>query len=423
MNKIGVGFIYLTIVYMVYLFLKIYATINNKKTKFEINKHFIVTLIIGAIPFTINNILNYTQYKTIVSLIILFLIYLYYFRDKIKETLVSSIIILGLVGILELCFSLLLLINSSLNTNNISIFVKIIMSIIVYNFAYFLVRKYKFKLFIKKINSFAQEIFLFETTLLLIIFIINISLFFRSENFNNIYNIISIIILIFYIIFTLIQIVKGKYVIQKLEAKNKELTNSYKASSTALEQFRELKHNLKNDLYSIKGILPKEKQVLLNNILTKYNSNYDWLNNITDIPEGLQGIIYLKKLEAEKHKVKLIVNYNSKKEIKDKDFLDICDILGIYLDNAIEASKEKGDKTIVLDIRDYYDSMILKVINKFSNSVNLTEIGNKDYSTKNRNSGLGLNYISKIKNKNIKTTMQIVNNLFITSIEYKVKEK
>lgn len=423
MNKIGVGFIYLTVVYMVYLFLKIYATINNKNTKFEINKHLSVTMIIGAIPFTINNILNYTQYKTVISLIILFLIYLYYFRDKIKKTLVSSIIILVLVGIIELCFSLFLLINSSLITNNISIFVKIIMSIIVYNFAYFLVKKDKFKLFIRKINSFAQEIFLFETTLLLIIFIINISLFFRSENFNNIYNIISIIILIFYIIFTLIQIVKGKYVIQKLEAKNKELTNSYKASSTALEQFREMKHNLKNDLYSIKGILPKEKQVLLNNIITKYNSNYDWLNNITDIPEGLQGIIYLKKLEAEKHKVKLIVNYNSKKEIQDKDFLDICDILGIYLDNAIEASKENGDKTIVLDIRDYYDSMILKVINKFSNNVNLTEIGNKDYSTKNRNSGLGLNYISKIKNKNIKTKMQIVNNLFITSIEYKNNEK
>lgn len=66
--------------------------------------------------------------------------------------------------------------------------------------------------------------------------------------------------------------------------------------------------------------------------------------------------------------------------------------------------------------------MILKVINKFSNKINLNEIGNKDYSTKNRNSGLGLNYISKIKNKNIKTNIQIVNNLFIASIEYEIKE-
>lgn len=423
MNKIGVILIYLTVVYIIYLFLKIYSTINNQNTKIIINKESIFTLLIGAIPFTINNILNYTQYKTIVSLIILFFIYLYYFKDKIKETLINAIIILGFVGVIELAFSLILLINSSLNTSVVTIYAKIIMSVLVYNFSYFLVTKNKIKKFIIKLKNFANEFFLLETTLLLIIFIINVSLFFRSENFTNIYNIISIAIVLFYIGFTLFQIVKSKTIIEKLEAKNKELNNSYKASSTAMEQFRELKHNLKNDLFSIKGVFPKEKQVLLNNILMKYNSNYDWLNNITDIPEGLQGIIFIKKLEAEKQKVKLNVNYNSKKNIEEKDFLDICDILGIYLDNAIEASVENGEKLIVLDIRDYNNTMIIKVINKFSNNVNLNEIGNKDYSTKNRNSGLGLNYIKNIKNKNINTKMQIVNNLFIASIEYEVKER
>ena len=67
--------------------------------------------------------------------------------------------------------------------------------------------------------------------------------------------------------------------------------------------------------------------------------------------------------------------------------------------------------------------MILKVINKFSNNINLNEIGNKDYSTKNRNSGIGLNYVNKIKNKNITTKIQIVNNLFISIIEYKISNK
>ena len=81
MNKIGVASIYITVVYMIYLFLKIYATINNKNKKIKINKESLLTLLIGAIPFTINNILNYTQYKTIISLLILFFIYLSYYRD------------------------------------------------------------------------------------------------------------------------------------------------------------------------------------------------------------------------------------------------------------------------------------------------------------------------------------------------------
>lgn len=414
---------YITQVYMIYLLAKCYGHISYKPLNIKRNKKLILTVALSSILFTINNLYNFTEYKVMISFVLEFLTFKIYFKEKTKDTILKTTIIVIITAGLELILSLLLMINSSLLLDGISIITKSIFSIVVFKLSDIIIRQDKVCYIIQKIIDFMKNLIFFESTLILIVVIIDIMLFFRSEYFGDIYNICTILIGITYIIFTLIQIIKGKYTIEKLEAKNKELANSYKASSAAMEQFRELKHNLKNDLYSIKGILPKEKQVLLNNIMTKYNSNYDWLNNVTDIPEGLQGIIYLKKLEAEKQKVKLSVNYNSTKDIKEKDFLDICDALGIYIDNAIEASKENGDKIVVLDIRDYYDSMLLKVINKFSNNVNLNEIGNKDYSTKNRNSGLGLNYISKIKNKNIKTKMQIVNNLFIASIEYKVTEK
>lgn len=414
---------YITQLYMAHLLLKSYSHISDYKNIYTINKKSIITIIVGSILLTINNVFNFTQYKVIVSFFVIFIMNYYNFREKLNDSFINSLIVVITASSLEILLSIPLLINSSIITNSTSLIFKVIMSLTIFKLTDILLKQDKINYYIKKIKNFARRIFFFESTLLLLVFVINILLFFRSEKFNDIYNICAIIIFSLYIIFTLIQIIKGRYVIEKLEAKNKELTNSYKASSAAMEQFRELKHNLKNDLYSLKGVLPKEKQILLNNLMSKYNTNYDWLNNVTDIPEGLQGIIYLKKLEAEKQKVKLNVNYNSTKDIAEKDFLDICDILGIYLDNAIEASKENGDKTVVLDIRDYYDSMMIKVINKFSNNVNLNEIGNKDYSTKNRNSGIGLNYISKIKNKNIKTKIQIVNNLFITMIEYKSKKR
>lgn len=410
---------YITQLYMAHLLLKSYAHISDYKNIYRFNKKSIITIIIGSIFLTINNVFNFTQYKVIVSFSVIYLMNCYNFKEKINDSFINSLIVVIIASCLEILVSIPLLINSSIIINSTSLIFKVIMSLIVFKLTDIILRQDKIRYYIKKIKNFAKKIFLLEFTLLLLIFVINILLFFRSEKFNDIYNIGAIITFLLYIIFTLIQIIKGKYVIEKLEAKNKELTNSYIASSAAMEQFKELKHNLKNDLYSLKGVLPKEKQILLNNLMLKYNTNYDWLNNVTNIPEGLQGIIYLKKIEAEKHKVKLNVNYNSTKNIDEKDFLDICDILGIYLDNAIEASKENGNKIVVLDIRDYYDSMMIKIINKFSNNVNLNEIGNKDYSTKNRNSGIGLSYVSKIKNRKIKTKIQIVNNLFIADVEYK----
>ena len=421
MKILEIIILYITIYCMTCILLNCYNNLTDYTLSLKQNNLLKIKIAFFSILFELNNLLNFTEYKVIVSFIIMFILYIFCFKNSFKETLINTIIIVILATLIELLCSLVMLINSSVTINFNNVIMKVLLSVIVFKFTDWILTKEKVLSIINKIKKFAQERYFFEFTLLLLIFVIDILLFFRSKNFNNIYNICSIFILTIYIIFTLTQIIRSKYIIEKLEAKNTELTNLYKASSAAMEQFRELKHNLKNDLYSIKGILPKEKQILLTNIMNKYNTNYEWLNNVTDIPEGLQGIIYLKKIEAEKQKVKLNVNYNSKKEIKEKDFLDICDALGIYIDNAIEASKEIGEKIIVLDIRDYNDSMILKVINKFSNNVNLNEIGNKDYSTKNRNSGVGLNYISKIKNKNIKNKISIVNNLFIASIEYKIK--
>ena len=405
----------------IYYLIKCYGHISYKDVKLKSEKRLYLFIAISSLLFATNNLYNINEYKILVSFIIEFLTFKLYFKDNLKETMIKTTLIVLITTAIELILSLLLMINSSL-ISSINILVKSIFSIIVFKLADIIISRDKILIGINRIIKFTKSIIFFETIILILV-VINIMLLFRSSYFGNKYTLFAIIILVLFVIFTFSQIMKSKFAIEKLKAKNKELTNSYKASSAAMEQFRELKHNLKNDLFSIKSFLPKEKQILLNNLMSKYNSKYDWLNNVTDIPEGLQGIIYLKKLEAEKQKVKLNVNYNSTKDIKEKDFIDLCDALGIFLDNAIEASKENGNKTVVLDIRDYYDSMLLKVINKFSNNVDINEIGNKDYSTKNRNSGLGLNYIRKIKNKNIKTKIQIVNNLFIANIEYKTKEK
>lgn len=282
---------YITQVYMIYLLTKCYGHISYNSLNIK-DKKLVLIIIFSSILFTINNLYNYTGYKVMISFVLEFLIFKLYFKEKTKETILKTTIIVIITAGIELILSLLLMINSSLLLNGISIITKSIFSIIVFKISDIIIRQDKICYFLQKVINFMKDLIFFESTLILIVVIIDIMLFFRSTYFGNIYNICTILIGITYIIMTLIQIIKSKSTIEKLQAKNKDLTNSYKASSVAMEQFKELRHNLKNDLFSIKSSLPQEKQILLNNIINKYNTNYDWLNNVTDIPEGLQGIIY-----------------------------------------------------------------------------------------------------------------------------------
>ena len=78
-------------------------------------------------------------------------------------------------------------------------------------------------------------------------------------------------------------------------------------------------------------------------------------------------------------------------------------ILGILLDNAIEAAKECDEKIINIEIRkeSKRNRQILLIENTYSNkNVDTEKIFEKKYSTKKGNSGLGLWEVRKILTKN-----------------------
>lgn len=193
---------------------------------------------------------------------------------------------------------------------------------------------------------------------------------------------------------------------------------SYNLYQETIDQFKELKHNLKNELFSIKTDLPEEKQKKINSLITKYYKNYDWLNDINSVPEGLQGLIFLKISEAKQKDIKVNINSRNEVKIREKDYLDLCEILGIVLDNAIDAQNNVKNGIIVINISEENEYTKITIINKFNNSININKLGEKNYSTKKIKSGIGLNYMSKIKNKSIKTLFEIRDDIFIVKIVY-----
>jgi len=404
---------------LVTIFTMIYciSKMSTIKPKFNLIK--IIILIILSSLNVISNLNSPIKYKLIIAFILAIFINKVSFKLKFKDITIFTAFYLIITYILELLLSYLLLFLdlNSLNYINNSIVIKYSLSLVHVLLTLILFKNKTFSNILNKLNKIINEhVLLF---ILIIIYFLNAITIFR---YNTISKVSVIWILGTSIIFLIIIInskINDKYNINILTNKNKNLKDSYKAYSNTIEECRELKHNLKNDLFSIKSLLPNDKQKIINDLIIKYNKNYEWINKIEEIPEGLQGIIFLKQNEALEKRIKIYINTTSKIDTPNDDYINISSILGILLDNSIEASSKAKKKIIVINISESKTHLNIQIINKYNNDVDINKIGKKNYSTKEIKSGIGLNYIKKIKSPKIKVDFKIINDLFISRIKYK----
>ncbi len=395
--------------------------VNSKLSEKKLSiKYSMLYILILTILLLVNNFFNINQFKIIMSFCIIFISNLIFFKKEAKEILISTVISTLVIVVFELLFAPIFLHNyTSIEKLNINgPLLKTIYTFFVFTISNIFFSIKKIEHCLKKFKDIIKKAISVEVLLVIILIIFNILGYFLIGKMNNIHFIISLLVSIGYIITTVIMITINKKNIQKLKLKNLFLEKSYSSYSNILDEFREYKHNLKNKLFAIKCYLPESEQNKLNEIIINYNDKCEWLKDIKNMPQGLEGLLYLKKYEAENKKVDLIINYNSKMKIKNKDYLDLCDVLGIFLDNAIESSFGK-EKVVLLEAYDKKNSIIIKITNKFNNYINLSKIGEKNYSTKKVKSGIGLNYVNNLKNKCITTDIKIINNLFNAYIIYK----
>ena len=117
----------------------------------------------------------------------------------------------------------------------------------------------------------------------------------------------------------------------------------------------------------------------------------------------------------------------SLQEIKE-DIYEITRILGILIDNAIEAADEcKDQRQIYIQIlKDYKENQNIFIIENTYNdkNINLQDIYKKNFTTKEHNSGLGLWKVKKIvsKTKSLKLNTFKGEDYFKQSLYAKSKE-
>lgn len=187
------------------------------------------------------------------------------------------------------------------------------------------------------------------------------------------------------------------------------------------DENRIFKHNLIAKLLSIKSVSSKKARKLIDDFINSFNNNMDFSVQIRDMPYGLNGIIYEKiypYLDKIYIKIDNKIEFDIFKRLKARRYNVLVEKMIIALDNAIESCITSHEKILVINLYSEEYNIVLDIKNTFSSNLNLEELGNINYSTKSlvnsKRRGLGL--FSALRDNEVKMSIKIINNLFVTKI-------
>lgn len=388
----------------------------NKKNKF--------IMCMFSLIMMINSHFNISFLKIPGTIIVVLLFFLCIEKKMTFQILLTSVFVCFLSVIIEFLISILVfLVVADLKLVTQVLILKNFFSLIYFWIYYFVAKTFIFKYIYYRIWELFQKnknlivlifCFFFLIAFLYAIYIIN-----YSNIQTYIFSLLTIIIYMVIIYYYLKEVHSN----QLLKFKNDYLLERQQLFNSTLDDYRTLRHNLLNDFVFISSMCEKKVQKTIKEKIKKYDTNLSYINDITKIPEGLQGLIYFKSTIARKKNVLFYtdneISFNQYK-FGEKIYIDLFEIISILLDNALEAADLAISKVVYFNITKKNNKICFVILNTFNNQVDLDNISNKNYSTKGAGRGLGLNY-TKFLNKNIKIKTSIINNLFKTEV-YIVKK-
>ena len=220
---------------------------------------------------------------------------------------------------------------------------------------------------------------------------------------------------------------------KKLSSKYDSLFNYVQNFEDWIEKEQLNRHEYKNKLAVIRTIT-KDKKVInkIDEILEdSINIEDEIVSQLKDLPKGgLKGLLYYKVAIAQKKRIKLIVDVSIKnkshlQKLTENQIRDICILIGIYFDNAIEAAENTKEKYVLLEIYELSDKINIVISNTFKEEDNLDNRNEKGITSKGEGHGYGLYFANKIvtKNKWIESNQEVVEKYYIQTLSIKKLDK
>lgn len=224
--------------------------------------------------------------------------------------------------------------------------------------------------------------------------------------------------------------IKSKTSVIELKSKENELTQlrMYTNEIESMQQeIRKFKHDYMNILASLSGYIEQNNMAGLKKYFDEkimiFSVQKDSIDKTVDRliyveQEELKGLLAMKAIRAQEAGVKVEIDMVEKVKFH-MDIVDLCRIVGIFVDNAIEAAALSTEKTIAIGMVNVDEKALLIVTNTVAEMVPIYKLREKGFTTKGNNHGLGLEIVRGILKSypNVNNDMKFENQMFTQVLE------
>lgn len=412
-NKLNTELITLPFTFIeMYLSTTLFLTILNISSTFK-NK--LIYVVITSIFSLLSSYIIPSPFNICINYLMFFILILLIFKTSKIKSLVAVVIstsIFGIISTLILNPYLTLLKITSEQLSNTPLYYMLYLTIM-YFICFIIILILKFKdikiALIEDIDKKNKQIISINLIIGIITIIIQACItFYYIDRLPVIITFLSFLSLLAYFgisIYSLTRILKLNLTTKKLE--NAEEYN--KTLHILHDSVRGFKHDFDNIVTTIGGYIKTNDMEGLEKYYTELVDDCQKINNLYVLnPEiinnpGIYNLLTNKYYEAESKGIKVNMTFLLDLSTLKMKIYEFARILGILLDNAIEASSECTEKIINITFRndEKNNRQLIIIENTYNNKdVDTTRIFGKGITEKENHTGLGLWEVQNILKKN-----------------------
>ncbi len=263
---------------------------------------------------------------------------------------------------------------------------------------------------LKNMSKITQYCLAVNVALYATIFLINVSMG-ESIGYSTaalVFNTILFIICLIVNCIMVIECTKGIETEEKRKAQlhQQQILENYVGNlESMVDEMRAFKHDYKNILSTMAGYLRESQIEELRKFfyektqLPRGNSEsrgeaWKYLKDIE--PMELKGFLYEKFLLAMARDIEIKVDISHNLNVRYEAMEDLVRVLGIFIDNAIEATEILKNGMMDIIIAKTENGVLFCIKNNYEEEPNLSMITQNGYSTKGSGRGMGLYWAEKI---------------------------
>ena len=403
------------------------CTCKNQKIKFLL----LMWLYCVASFFFVEN-----QFRFLLCIVIASLLMYFILKIRDKKIILYSFISVMLLSLAEILVTILLVgigMNSDMLVNDVkyNLITNILISLVTIVISYIPFVK---NLLIKLNSMFhkSKKLMNYLITLLVILYLITLKnglgLELQSSYYVNIFITISLVLILFIII-------KNELKSEQLKEMNQQMLSYVSKYEKIITDQGKANHEFKNQLMVIRGYAQMKSDKLIEYIdsivedTKKAHSSY-LISQLNKFPDGgIKGLLYYKLSIMDDEKIKYEINVDDgiKTKLNSLDtikYKNITKVLGVILDNAIDASKQSKSRKIIISVAKEKSKVVFEIYNTYKGKIDITKIGT-GHTTKGSKHGYGLRLVKDIieNDKSLVFNNYLEDIYYVSNFEIKVNKK